>query len=182
MENEIQNALFKANLTRLKLIFKEDAKNAAVILENLLKKIDSLNEEEIDLYIVTVHGMKSALANIGEKELSDLALKLELTAKDGRFDEIKSETSALISALLNFIDTIKPVNDEECDASYLREKLCEIKTACKNYDKTHANTLLNDLKQKNISENIKNILDDTAKNISNSAFKKAIFIVESINI
>ena len=177
------------NVKKLKQFFIEDAKNAVTVLEYLLKNITSLDKEELELYIITVHGIKSALANIGEKELSGFALKLENAGNEKLYDVMKEGTPVLINILKSFINTNlseilknNDVNNEEneYDFSYLYVKLNEFKDACAKFDKQNVNAVLNDLKQKKWPSNIKNLLEELSLDITHSAFKKAIAAADRI--
>jgi HPt (histidine-containing phosphotransfer) domain-containing protein len=84
-----------------------DAKKAINILEDLYTRIHNLDEDGIDQFNVTVHEMKSALANIGEKELSGIARKLEKAGINLNFDYLYAETPVLISGLKSLIAKLK---------------------------------------------------------------------------
>jgi len=73
-----------------------DIKNAIDALEELLPKINNNTavKSDIELFITTVHGIKSALANIGEKQLSGIALKLELAAQQAASQQTASQQTA----------------------------------------------------------------------------------------
>ena len=84
----------------------KDINNALVVLEELLPEIETGNVD-LTLYITTVHGMKSALANIGEKELSDVALRLEHAGDNKDLYIILTETPGFISLLRLFLKEIR---------------------------------------------------------------------------
>ena len=76
-----------------------DIKKAVIVLEELLPKMDAGDDEDIVLFTTTVHGVKSALANAGEKDLSMVALRLEQAGMKGKISGIASETKEFISTL-----------------------------------------------------------------------------------
>ena len=86
--------------------FVKDAANAIPILESALADIDTISEEDIQLYAVTAHGMKSALVNIGKMELSQLAYTLEKAGKAQDKDIIKQQTQELIDGLKKIIASV----------------------------------------------------------------------------
>jgi PAS domain S-box-containing protein len=86
--------------------FVKDAINALPILESALAGIDTISDEDIQLYAVTAHGIKSALINIGNTELSQLALTLEKAGKAKDKDIIKQQTQELIDALKKIIASV----------------------------------------------------------------------------
>jgi CheY-like chemotaxis protein/anti-sigma regulatory factor (Ser/Thr protein kinase) len=168
-----------AKITRLHNFFIRDAQNAVNILQNI--KIDDF---EIESYITTVHGMKSALANIGENELSAFAKRLEYAGRDRNYEVLINETSSFINALNYYIQKYKPSKistREEIppeEISYLREKLYDIKMACLDIDKTRAKKTLNELKSKSWSGNINDILEKITVYLLHSEFKEIVELVD----
>jgi PAS domain S-box-containing protein len=168
-----------ANASEVEKFFVGDAKSAVNTLENLVPKIGNLNDEEAQLYNTTIHGIKSALANIGENELSGIALRLEQAGKDRDIGVMSNETPALVKALKILIEKLKPaegINDLPFsgeDLSFLCEKLLEIKDASIKFDKIAAKAALNDLRQKTWPDRITAVFDDIATHLLHSDFDKA---------
>ncbi|MCL2442739.1 MAG: ATP-binding protein [Treponema sp.] len=141
--------------SQLAEFFIRDVKKAAAILEaiyiNKCKRSD-----DISMFIINVHAMKSALANVGEDDLSVEASKLE---QAGRIRDIK----LIISELPRFLEKLYDVifrfeakikyKEEKINAegnnTFLKEKLLEIKAACSVYNKKAAKDLLAELKEMN---------------------------------
>ncbi len=130
--------------------------------------------------------MKSALANIGETDLSAVAYKLE---QAGRVEDIKvlrSETPAFLEALCEVIEKNKPKKDEVETAqedeegvwTYLTEKLLAIQKACEEYDEMTANTALAELGQKKWSYSTKELLDTLGEHLLHSDFEEAAKLAE----
>ena len=88
--------------------FAKDAANALPVLESTLDKIETISDDDIQLYAVTAHGVKSALANIGKTELSGLAYTLEKAGKTKDKNIIKLQTQELIDALKGIIAEATP--------------------------------------------------------------------------
>ena len=174
----------KVKLREMKELFIHDAENAVKTLDTLYEKINELNDDETSLYITTVHGMKSALYNIGEKELSGIAFTLEQAGEENNIIVLSNATPVFLNALQSLIAKYTPAENENNaeisaeDQNYLHEKLLEIKTACAAFDKNTAKNVLNDLKAKTWPSDIKSILDSIALNILHSAFRKVISAVE----
>jgi len=177
-EKNIKNAETVKNTEKI-MYFIRDAENAVNALNNIIKKLPDINDDETSLYITTVHGMKSALANINEKKLSGFAEKLELAGEERNFKQIKNDTLEFINELLSLIKKLKPddmnnnkiITNEESD--YLLEKLTEIQEACGEFDKKKAKNSLEDLKDKLWPKEIHTILDEISIHLLHSAFKKA---------
>jgi PAS domain S-box-containing protein len=92
---------------RLVKILIKDIEKAVLTLDELHGK--GYNDEgNIKKYVTTVHGMKSAVANIGETELSAFAQKLEQAGKNNDTSEMLSETSDFINKLRELIIKITP--------------------------------------------------------------------------
>ncbi|MCL2214008.1 MAG: transporter substrate-binding domain-containing protein [Treponema sp.] len=168
-----------------KKFFVHDAENAVKILETIVGKLPEIDNEEKELYITTVHGMKSALANTGETEASAFAKKLEQAGEENNVSLISSETPAFINTLQSLINKNKPEDKYNSlkitaeDSAFLHEKLQVIITACAAFDKNTARLALDELKTKTWPKQETSLLDDIALHLLHSAFKKAIITIES---
>jgi len=174
------------------ILFVNDAENAVNTLEKM--NFLDLTDAETELYITTVHGMKSALANSGRSELSDAALKLEEAGEARDFVFIMRETSAFIDSLKSIIAECnqkiftargKPGNPvssndtiKEEDSIFLKEKMLAIRTACAEFDRRAAKKALEEIRGKTWPARINSILDDMSLHILHSAFKKASELTE----
>jgi CheY-like chemotaxis protein len=164
-------------------IFTRDANKAINMLETLLKKQGGLDDEDIQMYVINVHAMKSALANIGETGLSSFALKLEEAGRKNNISVIPTETPSFISSLRGIIEKINPNKDENDsdalgeikgeDNEYLLEKLAFIQDACSENNKKAAKDTLTLLRQKKWPRHIKNLLETIAQNRLHSEFSEA---------
>ncbi|MCL2211170.1 MAG: ATP-binding protein [Treponema sp.] len=167
------------NETILENIFVKDAQKAVNILEKI-----KINDSEIETYITTVHGMKSALANIGENDLSAIALKMENAGKRWDFDMLLNETSAFINALKSLILKYKTVEETENgeipseDLVYLQNKLADIRTACLLLDKRSAKKVINELKNTVWPRRIKSVVDELFMHLLHSDFKEMVKLVD----
>lgn len=136
-------------------IFCADAEKAAAVL----RKMTITND--IKLYTTTVHAMKSALANIGEEEMSQAAFALERAGLNGDMEYISHNTESFIERLEALVINLKAaynitaedqaaggnVADDE-DTAFLMEQLAIIKNACENYEDASAFAALDKLKEK----------------------------------
>jgi len=163
---------------------------AALFVLDAEKAFENLNtthsngyrsSDDIQMFVINVHAMKSALANIGETELSAVALKLE---QAGRAEDIKimmAETPAFLEALRKTIEKNKPKGDDsdanveysDSDHAYLEEKLLVIQKACEEYDEKTANKALAELGQRKWPRSIKGLLDNIALHLLQSNFEEA---------
>jgi PAS domain S-box-containing protein len=89
-------------------IFARDALRTLASLETLSEKNDYGNEKNMRSYIIYMHGIKGALANIGETDLSAAAFKLETAGREANIEVIISETPVFLRSLRAFIEKLTP--------------------------------------------------------------------------
>jgi len=137
--------------------------------------------DDIHMFIINVHAMKSALANIGETGLSDVALKLEQAGQAEDIKAMTAETPAFLEALREMIEKNKPGEDDgdaggedtESARAYLEEKLLVIQKACEEYDQITANKALTELGQRKWQRPVKELLDSIGLHLLQSNFEDA---------
>jgi signal transduction histidine kinase/CheY-like chemotaxis protein/ABC-type amino acid transport substrate-binding protein len=160
-------------------IFARDAEKAIAVLQGYEER-NVYGSDDLQAYIINVHALKSALANIGETKLSGFARELEQAGRERKIDFISEETSAFLGELRAVVDKLKPdaeeygagnVSDE--DMAYLRKKLLTVKEACAVYDKKAAKAALAELKQKPWSLSYGELLDTIAEYLLHSDFDEA---------
>jgi len=164
----------------LAAIFARDAEKALGRLE-LIHKHAYRRTDDIRSYIIDLHAMKSALDNIGETELSNIALKLEQAGRAEDIPVLMSGTPAFLEALRKVIEKNKPKEDDGdvseqdsvYDRAHLEEKLLVIQKACEEYDEKTASTVLGELKQKKWPRSVKEVLDAIAEHLLHSDFEEA---------
>jgi len=84
--------------------FLRDANRSIAVLEEFVQRGEPHSEEEVRICVVHTHGMKSALAYIGNKELSAVALKLEVLGRDNDVEGLIAETPPFLNALKAFTE------------------------------------------------------------------------------
>jgi len=171
----------------LAAIFTRDAEkaiaNLKIIISNAFRRTDDFRQ-----YVINIHSMKSALANIGETGLSTIALKLELAGRAENIPVIMSETKVFLEALGDVIEKNRQkenksdiiTDDSDSNRAYLAEKLAVIRTACEKYDEITANTALSELSQKKWPRSVKEMLDTIAKHLLHSDFEETAKFAEDI--
>ena len=163
-------------------VFVRDANKAISVLDDLMKNPGALTEEDTRQYIVYTHGIKNALANIGKKELSAIAFKLEAAGREGRFEVISTETFSFINSLSALVQELTPeektgdIADE--DKHYLIERLLAIQSACENYDEKTADKTLTELRAKTWSQQTEELLAMIAEQLLCSEFEKVVDAVK----
>jgi len=171
----------------LKIIFAHDAEKAVSELETLYEKRDSWDSDDIQKYIINVHAMKSALANVKETELSAFASKLEQAGRAQDTALMIAETPSFLNLLREAIKKDKPIEDstdidaQDEDKEYLKEKLLVIQTACTVYDKKTAKNILGELREKTWSHSTKELLNAVSEHLLHSEFEEIVSIIQKNN-
>jgi signal transduction histidine kinase/CheY-like chemotaxis protein/HPt (histidine-containing phosphotransfer) domain-containing protein len=162
--------------SELAKIFTRDAEKAAAVLETA----DCRKSGDLQMFIINVHSMKSALANIGETDLSAVAFKLEQSGRAGDIGAVTAGTPLFLEALRAVIEKIKPIDEEgetviesAEDQAYLREKMQVIREACGYYDKKTVKYALAGLKEKTWSPRTNELLDNLSELVLHSEFDEA---------
>ena len=173
----------QASGSGLAAYFTRDAEKALANLKRIIT-YEFRRSDDFRQYVINVHSMKSALANIGETGLSAIALKLELAGRAENIPIIKSETPAFLEALGEVIKKNRPKeNDEKDDVTdwddvYLKQKLAELQAACTAYDKGTVKTITVELKQKAWPREIMVLLNSISGYLLHSDFEEAAKLVK----
>ncbi|MCL2357708.1 MAG: ATP-binding protein [Defluviitaleaceae bacterium] len=158
--------------------FIRDAKNAVANLETLRKK-SGFSPDELKMYTITTHGMKSALANVKETELSQVAAELEEAGRVGNFDKISSETPSFVTELKDAIAAFEAKlnaadNDRgEDDPAFVRAQLELVIDACDSYSKPAAKKALASLKEGQCSKKTIDFIDEISALLLHGEFEQA---------
>ena len=174
---------------QLSEFFVRDAEKALSIL-TAIHRNKFRRGDDISILIINVHAMKSALANIGEFDLSAAALKIEQAGRDQELDVILHELPMFLDALRSVIEKLKPGEDEQGedaevsdeDRRYLQEKLHIIQRACAGFDKKVAKSALAEIKHRNWPHPIKESLSAIAEHLLHSEFEEAAAAAKDINL
>ncbi|MDR1691959.1 MAG: response regulator [Oscillospiraceae bacterium] len=178
IEEEQKTAELDPELAR---IFARDAGKAAKALRSVCQKDGAYSEEDILLFIINVHAMKSALASIGQPSLSAFALRLETAVRARDTSVIQTEAPVFIDKLLELADDLAPEETGSAaviDTDLLRKKLRIIAAACGSYDKKHAKDALNELRKHTWTPEINQIFNEIAEHLLHSAFEEAGILAE----
>jgi CheY-like chemotaxis protein/HPt (histidine-containing phosphotransfer) domain-containing protein len=170
--------------TQLGELFASDAEKAIDVITSCMN--DDLNDDGvISMYIINVHAMKSALANIGESELSLIAQRLELAGREKEINVLLTETNNFIEKVKIVVKEIKIANednevveDTEESLTLLNEKLGIIKEACTKFDKKTAKNVLSGLREKTWSSETKKLLRDLSEKLLHSDFDEAAILID----
>ncbi|MCL2410836.1 MAG: ATP-binding protein [Treponema sp.] len=113
-----------------------------------MKEIEICFEEEnLHLYTIYLHALKSASANIGANGISEAAKSLEMAGQNGNINYIRKHHSNFISSLEKLLRKIdetiieqnKDNQKETINKQTLKNELAALKTAMINFDITSIN-------------------------------------------
>jgi len=178
-KNAAQNA--PAIDSRFAKIFIKDALKSITALDAISKK-ESYNKD-IRTYIIHVHGMKGALANIGKKDIANIASKLEISARSDDTETLLSETPAFLDLLRAVVEELTQKVETESsdtadeDLSYLQEQLSALKAACENYDEKTAENIIAEIGKKTWSKATKELLSSISGNLLHSDFDEVVKVI-----
>jgi len=168
---------------KLLLVSAQDAKKALSVFESTLQNLREASDEDIRLFAIKAHSMKSVLANIGEKTLSQMAYELEKAGKDNDKKAIEHKTQGIIDALKLIIQKSEAEMKEksaaqDADADYLLSQLKIIVKACENYDSKTASFALDGLSKMSWTKVTGELLEKISEHILHSDFEEAQSLAE----
>ncbi|MCL2442037.1 MAG: transporter substrate-binding domain-containing protein [Treponema sp.] len=183
---EARREQYGKEISEVKKYFVLDAENAVSELNKIISNLPELSNEEIELYIITVHGMKSALANINENTLSGIAFKLEQAGQNRNISVITNKTPAFINALRTLIEKYKSAETNNAaeispdDMIFLHEKLNDIITAGETFEVRAVKSALAELNQKTWPRELNDMIKEVSLNLLRGDFKKVISVSQMI--
>lgn len=171
----VQDAGISDELTKH---FIRDAKNAVTSLDALINK--NLTPDELKLYTITTHGMKSALANVNEDTLSKTAAELEEAGRAEDLDKITAKTAAFaddlkktIAAFEEKLNAGASEQDTEDDKGFVEQQLWLVIEACDKYSKPAAKKALTALKEGQCSKKTLSLIDEISALLLHGEFEQA---------
>ena len=164
--------------TQVYEFFLKDAEKSISILREIHSKKEITCKDDIRDFIIYVHGLKSALGNIGEKELSTTAAVLEEMVKSDDYKSLYLELTDFLLKLETLVDKLtseinnKNVSERDTDPVFLNEQLDAIYAACQEYDERTIDLKLTELKTKTWSAATTKLIDDITINLLHSNFEE----------
>jgi len=157
--------------------FIRDGRKAVSWMENQSLQFNDVNS--LQKFIVTVHGIKSSLWNIGEMELADTAGKLETYGKEKNINMIASDAPLFIDNLRKLVERLEEKQNEYSgykiieneDINDLRIKLNAIVEKAADYDRKGVLDKLAEITEG--SKETKAVLDNIVRHILHSNFEEA---------
>jgi len=156
--------------------FVRDVLKVITMLEKLERKADwHEHEEDLQMFTIMVHGIKSSLRNIGKTELSELAYKLEIAGRERNIDAVNASAPGFLNQLRELLEKITPTAEEageDKDIEELCGKLRAIQEKCADYNRKGALDLLADIK--NCSKETRAVLNNIKELVLHSGFDEAV--------
>ncbi|MDR2579263.1 MAG: response regulator [Chitinispirillales bacterium] len=150
-----------------------------------------LDEDNLKLYIIHVHALKSAAANIGAEELSDAAKALEMAGKKEDIAFIKSHTPGLLSgleSLLVGIDEVVSAEKErrqegksEIDMKAFKAVLGNLDAALNTIDPGAISAAVEELRQFENTAEAGEAIENILKNILNGEYDEAVAVIKKLS-
>jgi len=124
----------------------------ALNIASMLKSMESLSEEKLHDYEITVHGIKGASLDIYAEQTGKNARDLEMAAKSGDFAFVQAhnaqfieETRKLIGEIESVLSAIDAENPKPKKDKPDSEVLSQILKACKDYDMDGADAAMEEM-------------------------------------
>jgi HPt (histidine-containing phosphotransfer) domain-containing protein len=153
-----------------------DISKTVVIMNDLYDKAGQ-NDKALLNFTIAVHGIRSSLLNIGEKELAETAHKLEKSGQGQNLDTITEFTPGFLHDLKNLLEKLKAnrgkntMDKPDEDIEGLRDKLLSINKMCAEYNKRGVMNIIADIKDCSIKT--RTVLDNIMGHMLHSEFMKA---------
>jgi len=171
----------KAFLETLAIYYKDGYEKIASIK-------DSLNNDNINLYTIHVHALKSASANIGAEALSREAAILEQAGERHDKDYIKLHTPALLASLETILNNIMNVlilrqdksENDKYDMEKIRLELITLKNALESFDAGTINKSVETVNNIVRSGRIKIGIIEISEKILIGEFEDALDVIEEL--
>ena len=155
--------------------FLRDAEKVTKVLADIYISQDWC-EDNIRLHTINTHAMKSALANVNEAALSDIAYSLEEAGRANNIDKLQSETGLFLEDLAKIVEKLTPKKAPDTpdeDPDFLQGQLKIICIACDKYNKKAAKAALTALSKKSWSNKTTKLLDEISATLLHSEFEAA---------
>jgi HPt (histidine-containing phosphotransfer) domain-containing protein len=163
-------------------IFVKNAEKTVATIENMLGKSADISDEDLNLFTINVHAMRSTLASVGETELSKIAFDLEEAGRAKVKAKVLAAVPDFLISLKAVIEKTKPKEEvgsrqqtsapDKENSEFLYEKMQIIRTACEEYDKKAAKNALKELKEKKMPTEIDELLEEISEQILHGYFEK----------
>jgi CheY-like chemotaxis protein len=170
--------------TELARLFVRDGRKIADTLEVVYERMGEPSEDDLTVYTSGVHAIKSALANIGESDLSMTAFRLEQAGRRRDLYTITTETGEFVAGLRAVIDKVRPDEEDvyatlsDEDRVFLGDKWFAVYAACIAKDKKESLGELEEISKKTWPAAIMEVVSAVTDLISSGNFEGAADMAE----
>jgi signal transduction histidine kinase/CheY-like chemotaxis protein/PAS domain-containing protein len=167
----------QAQLYSMEKLFVIDAYNTLNVLRDTLVNINGIKKNELLEFTTAVHGIKTALTNIGEAEASQTARALEKAGSDNQINTIARGIPGFIQTLEQLIEKYRPeeiIEDEDAiieDTDFLKEKINELIKGCEKFNVRAVKKTLGELKNKPWKRGTKDAINEMALDLLHGKYK-----------
>jgi HPt (histidine-containing phosphotransfer) domain-containing protein len=161
-------------------------------IEKLITLNDCLEQDNLDLYTIHIHAIKSASANIGAIDLSLMAQTLESAGEQKNWNVIEKRNPEFVAALESLLDRINitltaykaeaGIKESSCDMKAVKKELRKLKTALDTLDAGTINKAIDNLREMTQGSSIESSVDKISDNILIGEYEKAVSFIENISL
>jgi len=164
--------------------FIRDAVKTVETIDELKDRSGFPTEDDLRQLTITIHGIKGALGNLGEKNLSEKARYLEEACRTGNTESISTDLPGFYEDLKILTEKLKP---DQTDKNGQNEKdvyddpkniisiLAAIQNMCADYNRRGALDLISDTER--CSEKTRSVLDNVQELVLQSEYDEAEIVV-----
>ena len=159
---------------------------------DVLERIDVLKEcvanKDLSLYAICVHAVKGASANVGADSMAEFALSLEMAAKKGDFEYIRSRNSEFLADLSVLLDSIKGAladfregtgrSSGSTDSELLKADLTKLENALNNMDASAINLTIDHLQKTPLPDDAAAAIREISMKVLLSEYAQAVELIE----
>jgi len=147
-----------------------------------------IETDNIPLYTIHVHALKSACANVGSSKLSEAAAALEVAGKKGDLSFINDNNAAFVTNLETILNNInialleeaKKSNKNHIDKNLLKTELSNLKTALNNFDYLNIEDTVTNLQDYTQDADIGGSIKAILKNILIGEYEGAVSMADTL--
>ena len=166
----------------------------ALFYKDGLEKIKELTKcvetDDLSLYTIYVHALKSASANIGAQALSEAAKVLEEAGDNEDPNFVKTHNTGFLADLRTLLDRINDVlisfrknaGGKKADTETIKAELVNLKTAINDLDAGSINNIIEELRQSTQGDDMENVITDISDNILVAEYDKALELINGLLI
>ena len=161
-------------------VFSKDAEKSIYKIESTLETDGLQNQSNLRAYTIAVHGMKGALAQIGQMEIAKMASELEELARKSEVPSLYEKTPAFLQELRELVANITASEDikDAQEAQYAEEetvvriKLEAIKQAAEDFDPISIDTTLASIRALQLNNETSQLLQTVSNYLLHSEFEE----------